>query len=81
MDKITKEDFNKLSLHGKGSSSTVYNSIFKLKVDEALIIYKTEWYVKYHPSLIIKRIEKKYGFKYEFGSLADRSGWAVMRIK
>ena len=80
MENISSEEFKKLALHGRGSSSIVYNSIYNLKINEAIIIRKSEWHPKYNPTSIIRRIEKKYGFKYQYGLIADRSGWAVMRI-
>ncbi|HLG35823.1 MAG TPA: hypothetical protein VI757_13150 [Bacteroidia bacterium] len=80
--KITKEEFKKLALHGRGRSSSVYNSMLSLQVDDdALVIEKSSWRPKYAPTRIAKKIERKYGFRFVGGALPDRSGWAFQRVK
>jgi len=81
MEKITAEEFDQLGLHGRGHSSSFYNWVFGLAVNEAIIIRKTEWKLSYPPTTIVNRIEKKYGRQYQRGALPDRSGWAVKRVK
>jgi hypothetical protein len=82
MQKITAEEFDNLNLAGRGSASPFFNALLKLKPGEGLIILKKEWqHVKYPPTRIINRVEKKYKFVYERGSLPDRTGWAVKRVK
>ena len=78
--KIETAEFDQLSLHGKGRSSPLYNALLAMKPGEAIVIEKTGWKAKYPPTLIVKRIEKKYGYKFVRGALPDRSGWAVKRI-
>ena len=78
--KITSEEFDNLSLHGRGSTSPVYNAIISLKPGEALVMEKSSWKAKYAPTLIVKRIEKKYPMRFRRGALPDRIGWAVKRI-
>lgn len=78
---ITSEEFDTLALHGKGSSSPFYNKLLNLKVGQAVILLRSEWHVKYSPTGIINRIERKHGYRFERGALADRSGWAVKRVK
>lgn len=80
MKEITGEEFDKLFLHGHGSSSPFYNKLMNMKVGDAYIIYKTEWRVKYFPGLICKRVSKNFGHKFKYGSLPDRSGWAIKRV-
>lgn len=82
MKKITSEEFDKLNLHGRGSSTPFYNQIMALKPgDEALIIEKKEWHVKYLPTSMVNRIAKKYNRKFKAGSLPDRSGWGIKRLE
>jgi len=81
MKKITSEEFDQLSLHGKGSSSPLYNALLNMKPGDAMIIHKSEWHVKYPPTKVMNKVERKYGFQFERGALADRSGWAVKRVK
>ena len=80
MKKITSADYDGLKLHGRGSSSPLYVALVNLKVGEGLIIYKTEWHVKYPPTAIFNRIERKLGYRLERGALPDRTGWAVKRV-
>lgn len=80
MKKITSEEFDNLKLHGKGSQSPLYNALLKLKPGEALIIYKTEWHVKYPPTTTVNKVMRKYNYKFESGALPDRTGWAVKRV-
>lgn len=81
MKKLSSDEFDALPLHGKGSSSPLYNKLLNLQVGEALIILKTEWYVKYSPTTTMNRIERTRGYQFQRGALADRSGWAVKRVK
>lgn len=81
MQKISKEEFDGLQLHGKGSASPLYRALLNLKVGEAMIILKKEWFKKYPPTTIINRVERKYGWKFDRGALPDRTGWAVKRVK
>jgi len=52
-----------------------------MKPGDAMIIHKSEWHVKYPPTKVMNKVERKYGFQLERGALADRSGWAVKRVK
>jgi len=81
MKKITKEEFEKLARHGKGSSSPVYNTILALNPDEVIVVEKKDWKVKYPVSRIANRIARKYNFQFDVRPTNDRSGWAVMRVK
>ena len=79
--KITKEEFDSMAFHWRGRSTHFYNAILKLKPDEGITIYKKEWQRHYAPTLMANRIAKKYGFTFEQGSLPDRTGWRVLRVK
>ncbi|HLG36468.1 MAG TPA: hypothetical protein VI757_16440 [Bacteroidia bacterium] len=82
MRKIPKEEFDGMAFHGRGRSSAVFNAILSLKVDgDGLVIEKSKWRPKYAPTQIVKRIERKYGFRYVGGALPDRSGWGFRRVK
>ncbi len=79
--KIEPEEFERLTLHGRGRSSPFYNAVLALKVGEALVIEKKDWKAKYSPTIVVNRVAKKHGYKYLCGALPDRSGWAVKRVK
>jgi len=81
MQKLTSDEFDALKIFGKGSSSPLYVALVKLNVGDALLIKKNEWNRKYPPTVIMSRVERKYGYKLERGALVDRSGWAVRRVK
>lgn len=81
IEKMNPEEFDRIPLHGRGRSSPVFNAIMDLKVGEGIKIKKSGWKPKYAPTLIAKRIERKYGFRFKRGALPDRSGWGVQRIK
>lgn len=81
MKKITEEEFDRLRLHGKGSTSPAYNKIMALKPGEALIIEKKEWHVRYPVTTIVNRIARKHNMKFKAGSLPDRSGWGIKRVE
>lgn len=80
MKDITKTEFKALGVNGKGAATQFYNKIFSLEIGKGVIIYKSEWRPKYPPTRLAMKIEKKYGYKYERGSLPDRTGWAFIRI-
>ena len=81
MKKITSDQFDDLFGHGKGSSSPLFNHLIQMKPDDAFILYKTEWYVKYPPTTIVNRVMRKYKMSFLCKGLPDRSGWAVKRVK
>ncbi|MFI5218767.1 MAG: hypothetical protein ACHQNT_04700 [Bacteroidia bacterium] len=81
IEKLSSEEFDHLALHGRGRSSPAFNAIVSLQPGEAITIKKTGWKPKYPPTRLVKKIEKKYGFRFKRGALPDRSGWAVQRIK
>lgn len=82
--KITAEEFDQLKIKGWGRSSPTYNAIIGLKVDEAVIILKSQWRRNKAPSSACRAIEKKWkhlNLKYKCVTLADDSGWAIKRLK
>lgn len=81
LTKITSEEFDKLMLHGRGKSSPFYDAVYSLKVGEAFIMLNNDWHQKYSPSKIARKLEKKFGVLYKIGKLADKSGWAIKRLK
>ena len=81
LKKIKSEEFEQLPLHGKGRSSPAYNAILSMKVGDAIIIEKQGWKRKDAPTTLVNKIERKFGMKFIRGALADRSGWAVKRVK
>ena len=81
--KITSEEFDQLQIKGWGRSSPTYNIIIGLKVDEAVVILKSQWRRKKPPSSACRSIEKKWAshkLKYKCVALADNSGWAIKRL-
>lgn len=79
MRKISKEEYEKMKLCGKGSSSPFFAAMYGLKPNEGLEIKKSEWLVKYKPGRLAKRLREKHGYDIDVAPLADRSGWVAYR--
>jgi len=80
MKKITDEEFSNLNLGDKGSP--FYKAIYNLHIGENLFIAKEEWKGYKTPTRICRYIMKKFPrVKYNFGKLADGSGWAIKRVE
>lgn len=80
MKKLSSEEFEKLSLRGRGRSSQVFNSIVNLKSGEAVLIEQKDWKRKAGPSTLVRYIEKKHQMKFSCGALSEGNGWAIKRI-
>ena len=81
MRKLTANEFEQLSLKGKGRSSHVFNSILNLKEGEALLIERKDWSRKAGPSTLVRYIEKKHEMKFLCGAVEGGNGWAVKRVE
>lgn len=79
MRKIGKEEYEKMRLCGKGSSSPFFAAMYALKPEEGLVILKSEWHVKYKPGRLGKRLREKHGYDIDIVPLPDRSGWVAYR--
>lgn len=80
MKKLSPEEFKQLPLQGRGRSSKYYKAIIGLKVGEALFISSAEYTLKHTPGRICRLIMKRFPHvKYNYGPVADGSGWAIMR--
>lgn len=80
--KISEEEFGQLKLRGFGNSSPFYKAIIALKPGEALLISRKEYTLARGPGLVCRRIMKRFPqVKYNWGVMADGSGWAVKREK
>lgn len=70
-----------MPIKGAGHSSQFYKKIFSLHVGEILIITKQEYTLSRSPGRICRTIMKRFpGVKYDFGELADESGWKIIRL-
>lgn len=81
--KITPEEFEQLKIKGWGRSSPFYNELIALKVNDGLVVKKTQWRRSKPPSNVCRYIEKKFKerkMKYKCVALADDSGWAIQRL-
>ena len=81
MRRLSTDEFDALPLRGRGKASHFWIEMFKLMPGEGLFIERKEWKKKYTPTQIARNIEKKHKRKYQTGTLADQSGWAVKRLK
>lgn len=82
MKKLTKEEYNALSLGGSGSGSKFYDQLVSLKPEEASIITRAEWGTrKYLPTAIARYLEKNHNRKFKINRVADGSGWVFLRVK
>jgi hypothetical protein len=80
MRKITKDEFLKMPVKGRGGSSPVYTEILNLQPGEYLVIEKAEWKKRQPPSRVSSYIGKRNSRKFKSFSLLDNSGWVVERI-
>ncbi|MBI4947925.1 MAG: hypothetical protein HY840_16160 [Bacteroidetes bacterium] len=81
MKKISPEESEQLPIRGAGHSSEFYKAIISLQVGEALLITKKEYTLTRPPGRICRTIMKRFAdVKYEYGAIADGSGWKVKRI-
>src|SRR5437879_1252927 len=81
MKKLTIEEYEQLSVKGKGRSSPVFNSIINLKIGEALLIEKKDWNRKAAPGTLVRYIEKKQNVKFTCCAIENGNGWVVKRIE
>lgn len=81
MRKLSADEFDQLSIKGKGRSSHLFNSILNLKVGEALLIEKKDWNRKAGPSTLVRYIEKNHNIKLACATISGGEGaWAIKRI-
>lgn len=81
MRKLSADEFDQLSIKGKGRSSHLFNSIVNLKVGEALLIEKKDWNRKAGPSTLVRYIEKNHKIKLACATISGEEGaWAIKRI-
>ncbi len=80
MEKINQEQFNTMPLAGKRSATGWFATLMTLRVGEGFVLHRDEWKKKQSPLRTLRHIEKKYGWKFKDGKLADGTGWAVMRV-
>ncbi len=81
MKKISTEEFDSLMLHGKGNTGSFRKLILAMQPGDAIIYDKKDWHANYSPTRILNELERKHQVKFERGSLYDRSGWAIKRVK
>jgi len=81
MKKLSEEEFQSLTLKGKGRSSAVFNSLINLKAGEALLLEKKDWTRKASPSTLVRYIEKKHNIKFAYSAIEGGKGWAIKRLE
>ena len=82
MKKISEEEFEGLEPGGRGNSSKFYKAIISLRMGERLFIGREEYTLSRSPDRICRMIMKRFpNVKYEFATLADKSGWKVKRVE
>jgi len=80
METIGKAEADALLLLTNSREISVSGRLKMLAVGEALIVKSAEWKVKYPPSKIARRIEKKSTLKFRSGRLHGNQGWLLQRI-
>lgn len=82
MEEITLTEFNKAeSLAATRPMSPIAEKMLKLKVGNGLKISKDEWYQLTPPSIALAKIAIRRGIRLGTKTLADNSGWLIVRIK
>lgn len=81
MRKISKDEFDGINGHGRGSSGPFFNKLLQISVGESFVLEKSEWKKKYPPTTIINRVMKNYPLVFKWKILPSRDGWAILREK
>lgn len=80
MEKITKEEMDKLTLQ-VGSSTLVRTVVLQMKPGEILKVEPEDWNQKNGPGAMCSRIQKTTGMEFSVKTIANRQGWVIERVK
>lgn len=80
MRKLTKEEFEALTLVGSGRQSAFSRAVAGLAVGEILFLPTEEWKRKYHPGNAVRTIAKSHNRKFEVLREVNGTGWVVRRV-
>lgn len=81
MKKLSAEEFEQITIRGKGRSSHLFNAIVNLKIGEGLLIEKKDWTRKASPSTLVRYIEKNHHMKFNCAAVSGaEGGWVIKRI-
>lgn len=81
MDVLDEDELGDLQPLGSGKYSPLYKTLIVLKVGQGLVVYYSEWKVKYSPYSTIRKVEETYNRKFEYGRHPNGEGWLVKRLK
>ncbi len=82
MKKLTPDEVKNQNTIPDGYGSPVRKVLLTLKVEEGLIITRSEWkWKRQGPNMLCNRINKKGGPQFKCSKLADGSGWMMVREK
>lgn len=80
MKRLSEQEYQNLSLKGKGRSSELFNALINLRKGEAVLIEQKDWNRKAGPGTLVRYIEKKHQMKFVCAAVADQNSWVVKRI-
>ena len=80
MQKLNKEEADKILPVGKGRNTLVSAAVKNLQVGEGLIITRQYWVTKLPPYNTISYISRTTGRQFRKGRMPDGSGWFVQRV-
>lgn len=81
MDVLNEDELGGLQPLSGGTYSPLYKNLVVLQVGHAIILYYAEWTVKYSPYITIRKVEKTYGRKYQYGHHPQKQGWLIKRVR
>lgn len=81
MQKLTKEQADKILPIGKGRNTQVSAAVKYLQIGEGLVITRKDWKTKTPPYNTISYIERTTKRKYRKGRMPDGTGWFVQRME
>lgn len=80
MKEISLEEYEKAPITGWGRRSPLFRALLNLEIGKGVELEAGEWTKAYAPTVIAKRIAKKYGRSFKGGRHAKTKGWWIVRV-
>lgn len=80
MQKLTKEEVNRLTPLNNGRETLLSAQIKQLQTGEGLVIQKHEWKAKYHIGRMVKTAGKTTNRTFTCHRMPDGNGWLIVRL-
>lgn len=80
MEILTADESKDLHPLGSGRFSELYKKLILIEMGQTILIRHADWKVKITPYGTIRKVEKTYARKFEYGRHPDGDGWMVKRV-